>query len=136
MNILLLDFTDRGVETRVSQGLHVLSAVIRYGCTAARGFGSVAKGECITMNCQTVASDVLDAELLGVRAKLLEIAGTLDRLNRAEGSVEDDPRIAQIREALEVLQAPQSDRAERIQLIFSLPYKDQWRESYRLDTSR
>ena len=85
---------------------------------------------------ETDASNVLDAELLGIRAKLLEIAGTLDRLNRADGSVDDDPRIAQIREALEVLQAPQSDRAERIQLIFSLTYNDQWRDRFRLDTSR
>ncbi len=88
------------------------------------------------MSSETDASDVLDAELLGVRAKLLEIAGTLDRLNRADGSVDDDPRISQIREALEVLQAPQSDRAERIQLIFSLAYNDQWRDRFRLDTSR
>jgi len=111
----------------------VLSAAIRHGCIS---IASAAKGELIAMNSPSDASDVLDAELLGVRAKLLEIAGTLDRLNRAEGSVEDDPRITRIRAALEVLQAPQSDRAERIQLIFSLVYNDQWRESYRLDTSR
>lgn len=82
------------------------------------------------------ATDVLDAELLAVRAKLLEIAGTLDRLNRAEGTVDGDHRIARIRQALDVLQASQPDRAEQIQLIFSLPYDEQWRESYRLDTAR
>lgn len=88
------------------------------------------------MTSEIAAKAVLDAELLGVRAKLLEIAGTLDRLNRAEGTVEDDPGLAKIRQALEVLQSPQPDRAEQIQLIFSLPYNDQWRETYSLDTSR
>lgn len=88
------------------------------------------------MSREIAAAAVLDTELLGVRAKLLEIAGTMDRLNRAEGTVESDPRIAKIRQALEVLQSSQPDRAEQIQLIFSLPYNEQWRETYRLDTSR
>ena len=88
------------------------------------------------MSKDQTASEVLDAELLAVRAKLLEIAGSLDRLNRADGTVEDDPRLAQIRQALEVLQSSQPDRAEQIQLIFSLPYDEQWRENYRLDTAR
>ncbi len=88
------------------------------------------------MSNDQTASEVLDAELLAVRAKLLEIAGSLDRLNRADGTVEDDPRLGQIRQALEVLQSSQPDRAEQIQLIFSLPYDEQWRENYRLDTAR
>ncbi len=81
------------------------------------------------------ASDVLDREFLLLRAKLLEIAATLDRLDRAEGTATDDPRMQQIRQALGILQADESERAERIQLLFSLRYDQQWREFFNLSAT-
>jgi hypothetical protein len=71
---------------------------------------------------------------LEIRAKILEIGAALDRLGRAAGSVEGDPRMDRIREALAVLQDGAGDRAEQIQLIFSHDYHDDWRETFGVKT--
>ncbi len=76
------------------------------------------------------AAEVLEREFLVVRAKLLEVGATLDRIDRAEGRVEDDRRMALVRQALEVLLQKDADRAEQIQLLFSLDYDDGWREKF------
>jgi hypothetical protein len=73
------------------------------------------------------AAETLNREFLEVRAKILEIASALDRLDRAEGSVAEDPRLDRIQQGLTRLQTDQPDRAEQIQLIFSLPYDKDWR---------
>ena len=74
----------------------------------------------------------MDREFFETRAKLLELAAGLDRLDRAEGSVSNDARTQDIQQALSVLSGDQPDRAERIQLIFSLPYEENWREQFGL----
>ena len=76
------------------------------------------------------APEVLEREFLGVRAKLLEVGATLDRIDRAAGRVENDRRMALVRQALEVLFRRDGDRAEQIQLLFSLDYDDGWREKF------
>lgn len=81
------------------------------------------------------AAEVLDREFLEIRAKVLELAASFDRLHRSEGHVHNDPRVALIREGLEVLSAPDGDgRAEAIQLIFSRQYPADWRREYDLET--
>ena len=76
------------------------------------------------------APEVLEREFLGVRARLLEVGATLDRIDRAAGKVERDPRIELIRQALDVLSRPEGERAEQIQLLFSLEYDDGWQERF------
>ena len=76
------------------------------------------------------SSEVFDQEFLPVRAKLLEVAAALDRLDRASGSLASDSRRAQVHAAIQVLLRPDDDRAEQIQLIFSRPYEDDWREKF------
>ncbi|MGE0607505.1 MAG: hypothetical protein AB7O62_10450 [Pirellulales bacterium] len=72
------------------------------------------------------APEILNRVYLEIRAKLLEVGASLDRLDRADGLVDDDPRLGRIRQALAILAAGQPDRAEQIQLLFSLPYEDDW----------
>jgi hypothetical protein len=72
------------------------------------------------------APEVLNREFLEVRARLLQVAASLDRLDRASGSVKTDPRLAKIGQALAVLSGSQGDRAEKIQLIFSRPFDAKW----------
>jgi hypothetical protein len=79
------------------------------------------------------APEVLNREFLEVRAKILEIAAVMDRMDRADGAVHDDPRMARIQRGLEILRSNQSDRAEQIQLTFSLPYEAEWRSQFALD---
>jgi hypothetical protein len=73
---------------------------------------------------------VFEQEYLPIRAKILEIAAALDRLQRASGSIEADPRRSQIRAAIEMLLRSDDDRAEQVQLIFSRPYDDQWQDKF------
>ena len=78
------------------------------------------------------AGEVLDREFLLLRAKLLEAAATLDRLARAEGNADGDPRMLQVRKALSLLHdgGPRDDLTEQMQLIFSSPYDESWREKF------
>ena len=76
------------------------------------------------------ADKVLDREFLEVRAKILELAASFDRLDRADGSVDGDPRLAQVHEALTVMGGTAPGRAEQVQLIFSRAYQDDWRTSF------
>lgn len=76
------------------------------------------------------ADKVLDREFLEIRAKILELAASFDRLDRGEGSVLQDPRMKPIEESLQVLQQPGADRAEKVQMIFSREYDDDWRKRF------
>ena len=78
------------------------------------------------------ASTVLDREFLEIRAKLLELAASFDRVDRGDGDVESDPRMQQIRQAIDVVSGTDPDRAARLQLVFSLPYETDWRVKYGL----
>lgn len=76
------------------------------------------------------ARDVLDTAFLEVRAKLLEVGASLDRIHRSDGvaDVTKDPRLSQIREGIAILNSGGFDRAERIQMLFSDAYDPDWRK--------
>jgi hypothetical protein len=78
------------------------------------------------------APEVLNREFLDIRSKILDLAAALDRLERAEGSVADDPRAQRLREALAVVLDQQADRAEQVQMVFSRPYDDGWQETLKV----
>jgi hypothetical protein len=92
------------------------------------GYAGPSGGKEYAMTKIRKSADVLEQEFLPVRAKILEVAASLDRLDRASGSVASDSRRAQLQAAIQILLRPEDDRAEQIQLIFSRPYKDDWRE--------
>ena len=74
------------------------------------------------------ARAALDAYFLEARSKLLDLAGILDRIGRGADAagLDQDPRLAKVRRALEVLGGRDGGRAERIQQIFSLDYDPAW----------
>ena len=78
------------------------------------------------------ARDVLDREFLELRAKILQIAASLDRVDRGDGSVDGDARMRLIHEGLDILRAPLGDRAEKVQLLFSREYDESWRQTLSL----
>jgi hypothetical protein len=82
------------------------------------------------------APEVLDREFLEIRARLLQIAASLDRLDRAKGSVASDPRLQTIRQALAILADSRADRAENIQLLFSRPYAADWKAVFARDSNK
>ncbi|TWT75997.1 hypothetical protein Pla123a_27830 [Posidoniimonas polymericola] len=73
------------------------------------------------------APQVLDEEFLIIRAKVLEVAAALDRLDRGAGELAAEPRHAKLRQAIELLLDDQPGRAERLQLLFSREYEPDWR---------
>jgi hypothetical protein len=72
------------------------------------------------------APETLNREFLEIRCKILELAAAFDRLDRTEGSVSHDPRLAKLHEALKTLLEQTSDRAEQVQMIFSRDYDKDW----------
>ena len=79
------------------------------------------------------APEVLNREFLPIRAKLLEIGAALDRVDRADGSVSDDHRMQQVQAALAILSDGDGSRAERLQMVFSLPYNTDWKQTFELN---
>jgi len=73
------------------------------------------------------AVEVLDRDFLTLRARLIEVAALLDRLDRAPGDVADDPRRQAIARSLAILASPNERRTEQVQMTFSLPYDPDWR---------
>ena len=88
------------------------------------------------MSIPMTAVEVLEREFLDVRAKILELASSFDRLDRADGSVAGDMRLDLIREAMDVLQSKSSNRAEQVQLIFSLEYEAGWQKEFDIASGR
>jgi len=77
-----------------------------------------------------IALDVFNREFLTMRCRLIDLAAAIDRVGRADGQVADDPRWRQLQQAIGVIASPDGNRAERVQMTFSLPYVENWRHGY------
>lgn len=75
------------------------------------------------------AEQILRQEYLLARAKILELAAALDRIERAEGNVDDDPQMQLLRRGFQVLTGEEADRAKQVQMLFSRPFADDWRKT-------
>ncbi|MEM9646536.1 MAG: hypothetical protein AAF989_16205 [Planctomycetota bacterium] len=74
---------------------------------------------------------ILQESFLEMRAKLLEVAATLDRVESApdvDGAVSRSEQRRQISEAIAILGTSNPDRAKRLQHLFSRPYEADWRK--------
>ncbi len=80
------------------------------------------------MSQTATAAQILDREFLTIRCKLLEVSAALDRIERGQGSAASDPRLEKIRETLAILGKGGAERAEQLQMLFSLPYEPAWRK--------
>ena len=74
------------------------------------------------------APGVLERHYLELRCGLLDMAAALDRLERSPGfaEVKNDSRLQRIHEGLKILASSGTDRAERIQVLFSDAYDPDW----------
>ncbi len=79
------------------------------------------------------AAAVLEREFLEIRAKILEVASSLDRFDRGEGDVSSDPRFKQLLQGIDILKEPGEGRAERVQTLFSLDYDPDWRSNFGIE---
>ncbi|MCC6509555.1 MAG: hypothetical protein IT423_10635 [Pirellulaceae bacterium] len=88
------------------------------------------------------SEQILQQEFLLARAKILELAATLDRIERAGGDVSALPQRKLLEQGFNLLISPLADtgqagtgqagpsRAEQVQLLFSREYSDQWRQTF------
>jgi hypothetical protein len=74
------------------------------------------------------AAKSLDAFYLEARARLLDLAAILDRIDRGDGAapVNTDARAVRLREGLQLLMQATPGRAEAVQRLFSLEYDADW----------
>lgn len=88
------------------------------------------------MSSPMTSAEVLNREFLEMRAKVLELAASFDRLDRSEGVNSNgshgasDPRLQRLRDGLKILLSNSSERAEQVQLLFSREYDDGWRKRF------
>jgi hypothetical protein len=69
---------------------------------------------------------VFEREFLGIRSRLIEVGAAMDRIGRAAGYTGGNPRSDKIRQSVEVLLGNAANKAEQIQMLFSLPYDEDW----------
>ena len=77
------------------------------------------------------AQSMLDAEFLEMRCRLLDLSASMDRMERAGGAAED-PRMGLLRKGMELLAEGGSDRAIRMQMLFSDAYEPNWMREFGL----
>ena len=80
------------------------------------------------MSATQTADEILERTFLEIRARVLEVAAALDRIERADDDnhAAADPRVQNLHRAIEVLNTEGFDRAERVQMIFSDEYQTGW----------
>ncbi len=88
------------------------------------------------------AQTIFDENFLTIRAKLIEVAAALDRLDRAaedDGesveAIDDLPRRPEVEEAIRTLlrgSVEPGQRAASLQRLFSRAYEPDWRQRFRL----
>ncbi len=79
------------------------------------------------------ADQVLEEEYLLIRAKILQIAASLDRIDRAEGNASDNFRREQIERGIRLLLERDTGRAEQVQMEFSRGYDADWKTQFGLE---
>lgn len=80
------------------------------------------------MSSPQTARQILDRHYLEIRSKILDLAASLDRLERTDdaSTLQDDPRIAKLQSGIKLLLESGTDRAERVQMLFSDAYVENW----------
>jgi hypothetical protein len=75
---------------------------------------------------------LLNEEFLPLRARILELAAGLDRLDRAADAAKGDERRERLEQAIRLLLENEPNRAEQVQRLFSREYDEEWRERFGL----
>jgi len=81
---------------------------------------------------QRRAEQVLTEEFLLARSKILDLAATIDRLQRADGQIESSEKRELLEQGIKILLDDQGEKAKRVQLLMSRQYNPKWREQYGL----
>lgn len=76
------------------------------------------------------ADSILDRHFLELRCEILNLAAALDRIERSDGfeAVREDNRLELLRQGIDILRTDGTDRAERMQMLFSDEYQAGWNQ--------
>lgn len=76
------------------------------------------------------ADTILDRHFLELRCEILNLAAALDRIERSDGfeAVREDNRLELLRQGIDILRTEGTDRAERMQMLFSDEYQAGWNQ--------
>lgn len=78
------------------------------------------------------AKSILDREFLEMRCRLIDLAASMDRVERGSeaGQVAGDLRMRLLQDAVRLLNNGGPDRALRMQMHFSDGFASKWREEF------
>ena len=79
---------------------------------------------------EKTAAACLDRHFLELRCEILNLAAALDRIERSDGFdvVRDDGRMELLRQGIDILRTEGTDRAARVQMLFSDEYQAGWNQ--------
>jgi len=80
------------------------------------------------MTATRTAQDILEQDFLNIRCLILDLAASLDRIDRAEGSdsVANHEQMKLLQGGIDLLKADGPGRAAQVQLHFSDQYEEGW----------
>ncbi len=72
------------------------------------------------------ADKIVADEFMIARAKIVELAATLDRIERASGDVDDSKQMQLLVQGMHILCDDEVEKTKRVQLLMSRQYDPQW----------
>lgn len=72
------------------------------------------------------AAQIVADEFMIARAKIVELAATLDRIERASGNVDDSKNMQLLVQGMHILIDDEVEKAKRVQLLMSRTYDPNW----------
>lgn len=72
------------------------------------------------------AQQIVAEDFMIARARIVELAATLDRIERATGDVVDSKNMQLLMQGMHILCDDEVEKAKRVQLLMSRQYDPQW----------
>jgi len=72
------------------------------------------------------AQQIVAEDFMIARARIVELAATLDRIERATGDVDDSKNMQLLMQGMHILCDDDVEKAKRVQLLMSRQYDPQW----------
>jgi len=82
---------------------------------------------------ERTAEQIIADEFMIARAKIVELAATLDRIERAKGDVEDHKNMQLLVQGMHILCDDEVEKAKRVQLLMSRHYDPKWQSQMSIE---
>jgi hypothetical protein len=82
---------------------------------------------------ERTAEQIIADEFMIARAKIVELAATLDRIERANGDVADSKNMQLLVQGMHILCDDEVEKAKRVQLLMSRHYDPNWQSQMSIE---